>query len=190
MEHSPSWGANRSSPSQGIPRILWNPKVRYRIHNRPPHVPVLSQINLVHAPHHASWESILILSSDLRLCLPSGLFPLGLPHQNPICACPVLHTCHMTHPSYSFLFDHANNIWWAVQTTKPLVMYFSPLPCYLVRLRPKYFLSTNFWNILSLRCPLSVRDQCYDCRILLRNGGAIRIRLQSNVLPYFSDRLY
>jgi hypothetical protein len=31
MEQSPSWEANWSSASQEIPRILWNPKVHYRI---------------------------------------------------------------------------------------------------------------------------------------------------------------
>ena len=91
-EQSPSWEANRFSANQEIPRILWNPKVHYRIHKYPPTFPILSQFDPVPTPislswpnsiqstplHPNSWRSILILSSHLRLGLPSGLFPLKL----------------------------------------------------------------------------------------------------------------
>jgi hypothetical protein len=74
MEQSPFWEANRFSASQEIPRILWNPKVYYRVSNSPPPVPIPSQINPVHVPHPTSKRSILILFRHLRLGLPSCLF--------------------------------------------------------------------------------------------------------------------
>jgi hypothetical protein len=77
MEQVPSWETNHFSASRDIPCMLWNPKVHYRIYKCPLPVPILSQINSVHAPFPTFWRSILILSFHLLLGLPSGLCPTG-----------------------------------------------------------------------------------------------------------------
>jgi hypothetical protein len=76
MEQFASWKPNGFSASQGISRILWEPKVQYLVCNGLPPVLTLSLINPVHAPHRISWRYFLILYSHLRLGVPCNLFPL------------------------------------------------------------------------------------------------------------------
>ena len=103
MEQSPSWEANRFSASPEIPRILRNSKVHYRIHKCPPPVPVLCQLDTVHTPTSHFLKIHLILSSYLRLGLPSGLFPSGFPTKTPYT--PLLSPIRATYPAHLILPD-------------------------------------------------------------------------------------
>ena len=103
MVQSPSWEANWFAASQEISRILWNPKVYYCTHKRPPPVPILGQPNPVHIPtsHLLETHPNIIHPSTPRF--PHWPFSLRFPHQDPICPPLLTHTRHMPSPSLPFL---------------------------------------------------------------------------------------
>ena len=73
-------------------------------------------------PHPNSRRPILILSSHLRLGLPSGLFPSGFPTKTLYTTLPFPHACYMSHSSHSSWFYHPHNIGWGVQIIQLLIM--------------------------------------------------------------------
>jgi len=79
MEQSiPEKLINNHSASQEILRLLWNPKVHYRVPKSPPLVPIVNQVN----PFHTLYTSFFNNHSNI---LPSTsrsvtcLFPSGFP---------------------------------------------------------------------------------------------------------------
>ena len=84
MEQSPSSEVNRFAASQEIPRILWNPKVRYRTHKCPATIPILSQLDPVHTPTSHFLKIHLDIIIPSKPGLPKLTLSFRFPHQNPV----------------------------------------------------------------------------------------------------------
>jgi hypothetical protein len=121
MEQSPSWEANQFQPVKKFPAFYGTRRFFYHIHKCPPPVPILSQINSVHAP--PSHFLKIHLNIILRPTPGPSKWSLSLrfPHQNTVYNSPLPHTCYMLRLSYFSRFDHPNNIGRGLQITMLLI---------------------------------------------------------------------
>jgi len=131
------WEADSHSASQEIRCLLWNPKIHYYVHNSPSLVPILYQMNPDDNLPPISLRSILILSSQLRLILSSGLFPSDVPAK--ILYAFLISLMHVTCAVYLILLDLITLIIFteAYKLWKLLIMQHSPASRHSLPLRAK-----------------------------------------------------
>jgi hypothetical protein len=132
-----TWGAASCAATQELPNILWNPKVHYRVHKSPSLV--LSWAKSIQSipPHPISLRDISILSTHLRLGLPTGLFPSGILAKI-LYAFLFPHSCYISRPSHPPRLDHSNHAWRRIQVMKLHIMQFSPASCHFIPFRKFY----------------------------------------------------
>jgi hypothetical protein len=159
---SPSWEAASCTATLEFPNILWNPMVHNRIHKKTPLVPILRQINAVHTtPSYLRY--ILILSSHLRLGLPSGIFT----------------SCFPTKILYPFLFSPMRELYsvFVVQAcqTSQYVM-----PCggiFLGKWRRSFVGSSNGKMNVQSACALNTQyyNNQMNCSINIREISSLPV---------------
>jgi hypothetical protein len=127
--------------------------VHYRVYKSPPPVPILIKMIPVHIPKPYFSKIHLMLSSHLRLGLPSGLLPSGLPTKK---CCMHPSPPHMPRPSHPPRFDHPNNTGRRTQTMQLLIMQFAPTSCHFIPRRCHYESKLLIWTKREKCCRIKV----------------------------------
>jgi hypothetical protein len=149
-------------------------------------------------PRPITLRFILILSTHLRPCLSSRLYPSGFLSEQWMHLY-VSHSYCMTCLFLPTWHDHSMSIWRGIQVTKLFIMLFlSALP-YSICLRPKYPLCTLFPSPLGLCSSLNGENVLQPCRVAVSilnkqtpttdkrwssswMGGQQHLNLKSNLL--------
>ena len=159
MVQSPSWESNWFAASQEILRISRNPNVHYHTHKCPPPVSILGQSNPVHIPTSHLLRSILILSTHLRLGLPSVLLPSGFPTNT--LYTPLSSPISATYPAHIILLHFITRTILGEEyksfSSSLRILLHSPVASSL--LGPNILLNTMLSNTLSFLSSRNINDQ-------------------------------
>ena len=121
MQKIHSFEANISTAIQNTPRILWKPKVRYRLPKSLQILYILSQIYPVNTLLSSTFKILFNIILPSTPGSSKRTLSLRPSHQNPVCMPSVSCTCHMPCQSHPPKLDHPDNVCWTVPTMDLLV---------------------------------------------------------------------
>ena len=159
IEQSPPWEANRFSASQRNSPNSMEPEGSLPRLQESITCPYLEPDHPVHVPHPTSWKCITILLSDLRLGIPSSLFPSSFLTKT--LYPPLLSNIRAICSTLLILLDFFNRITFGVEYRPISSSLYSFLHFHVILslLGPNILLCTLLTNTPSLRSSLNVSDQ-------------------------------